>query len=36
MADLDATAVALNLQNTFSVEANVRKEGKLMVGFMSS
>ena len=27
MADLDATGVALNLQNTFSQEANVRKQG---------
>ena len=33
MADLDVNAVALNLTNTLSPEANVRRQGN--VGFMS-
>lgn len=33
MADLDVNAVALNLTNTLSPEANVRRQGS--VGFMS-
>ena len=31
MAGLDANAVALNLKNTLSPEANVRKQGKPVV-----